>query len=126
MDIHEPGDFAVPVPTLPLGVVEFDGLPRCSWNTRAVTLTNEAGDDVAKGVIQNVDTDFVWDLNGEPLGEDRVAVQIAQSLNEEEAPSVWMWSIHSWHIKRVILNGFTLYDHEQNHIYKMAVRASGR
>ena len=126
MDIHEPGDFAVPVPTLPPGVVEFDGLPRCSWNTRAVTLTNEAGDDVAKGVIQNVDTDFVWDLNGEPLGEDRVAVQIAQSLNEEEAPSVWMWSIHSWHIKRVILNGFTLYDHEQNHIYKMAVQASGR
>lgn len=126
MDIHGPDEFANPLPTLPPEVAACEGIPRSSWSTRPVILTNEQGAEVARGVCQNVDADSVVETNGRPLGDDRVAVQIAQSLCEAEVPSTWRWSIHSWDIKRVFLNGASLHDHHQTYLYNKAVYASGR
>jgi hypothetical protein len=126
MDLHGPDEFYNPPPTLPPGVAVCDGIPRAKWNTRCVTLRNEGGQDVAHGVCQNVDPELVIDMDGKPLGDDRVAVQIAESLCEEDVPSVWMWSMHSWDIKRVFLNGVSLYDHDQTHIYNTAMNASNQ
>ena len=126
MDLHGPDEFAVQVPTLPPDVAVCDAIPRSSWNTMNVALTNEAGDEVARGVCRSVDPDVVVDMDGKPLGDDRVAVQIAQSVCEAEVPSVWMWSIHSWNIKCVLLNGARLYDHHHRSMYNAAIRASQR
>ena len=58
-----------------------------------------------------------------PLGNDRVAIQIAESLVEDEVTSEWMFSMRAWHIHRVFLNGASLYDHDQQHIYNATVQA---
>jgi len=70
MDLHGPEDFANPVPTLPPNVVECDGIPRTKWVTKCVTLTNQKGMDIAKGVCQNMDPELVIDIDGKPLGDD--------------------------------------------------------
>ena len=66
------------------------------------------------------------DTNGRPIGDDHVAVQIAETLKEEEVPSGWMWSMHSWPIKRVFLNGASLYDHDQTDMYRRAMNAQNQ
>jgi hypothetical protein len=86
-----------------------------------VTLTNESGVDVARGICHCVNANLVIDSNGMPLDNDCVAVQIAESLVEDEVPSEWMFSMRAWHIHRVFLNGASLYDHDQRHIYNTAV-----
>ena len=55
-----------------------------------------------------------------------MAIHIAESLCETEVPSSWLWSMHSWHIKHVFLNGVSLHDHDQTDIYKKAMIARGR
>jgi hypothetical protein len=77
-----------------------------------VTLTNESRVDVACGICHSVKTELVVDSDSMPLGNDRVAVQIAESLLEEDVPSEWMFSMRVWHICRVFLNGASLYDHD--------------
>ena len=89
-----------------------------------MTLTNEAGTEVARGICHNEDVDLVIDTNGEPLGDNRVAIHIAESLCEAEVPSEWMWSMHFWPISRVYLNGATMYDHKQTHLYRAALNKS--
>ena len=89
-------------------------------------MRNEVGDEVAKGVCPSVDADLVIDMDGKPLGEDHVAIQIAEFFCEAEMPSSWMWSMHSWHIKHMYLNGASLYDHHQTDIYNSLVNASSR
>ena len=84
---HTPEDFSTSVPTLPEGVAECDGIPRAKWNTMPVIIRNDAGNDVANAICLNVDPELIIDTDGEPLGDDRVAVQIAESLCEEEVPS---------------------------------------
>ena len=91
-----------------------------------MTLTNESGMDVARGICHNINPDLVIDNDGMPLGNDRVAVQIAKSLVEDEVPSEWMFSMKAWHIRRVFLNGASLYDHDQRHIYNAAVQVLNR
>jgi hypothetical protein len=76
---------------------------------------------VAKDICHSVSAELVIDSDGLPLGNDRVAVQIAESLLEEEVPSEWMFSMRAWHIRRVFLNSISLYDHDQRHIYNAAV-----
>jgi hypothetical protein len=88
-----------------------------------VTLTNESGVDVACGICHNVKAELVVDSDGMPLSNDRIAVQIAESLLEEDVPSEWMFSMRAWNIRRVFLNGASLYDHDQQHIYKAAIQA---
>jgi hypothetical protein len=58
-----------------------------------------------------------------PLVNDHVAVQIAESLMEDEVPSEWMFSMRAWHIRRVFLIGASLYDHDQRHIYNATIQA---
>jgi hypothetical protein len=113
--------FPVLSPVLPEGVAQCEGFGRPSWITKCVTLTNESGVDVARGICHYVNADLVIDSDGMPLGNDRVAVQIAESLVEDEVSYEWMFSMKAWHIRRVFLNGASLYDHDQRHIYNAAV-----
>ena len=126
MDSGEPSSSRGRRPTLLEGVRACEGIPRESWNTRVVILTNEAGEDVARAICQSVDASVVVDTNGRPIGDDHVAVQIAETLKEEEVPSGWMWSMHSWPIKRVFLNGASLHDHDQTDMYRKAVNAQNQ
>ena len=123
MDVHRPDEFVNPMPMLPPGITVCDGIPRSKWHPRNVLLRNEAGEDFANEVCRNVDPDLVIDMDEKPLGDDQVAVQIAESLCEKEVPCAWMWSMHSLHIKQVFINGVNLYDHNQTNIYNMAVNA---
>ena len=95
MDSGEPSSSRGQRPTLPEGVRACEGIPRESWNTRVVILTNEAGEDVARAICRSVDASVVVDTNGRPIGDNHVAVQIAKTLKEKEVPSGWMWSMHS-------------------------------
>ena len=103
-------DFRPPV--LPAGVAECEGFRRSSWVSKRVTLTNEDGDYVAKGVCQSVDSSVVLETDGRPLGSEVVCVQIAESLLETEIPFGWIYSLCAWPIKRVLLNGASLHDHD--------------
>jgi hypothetical protein len=85
-----------------------------------------SGLDVALGICHCVNVDLIIDSDGMPLGNDRVVVQIAESLVEDEVSSEWMFSMRAWHIRRIFLNGASLYDHDQQHIYNAAVQALNR
>jgi hypothetical protein len=126
MDFIPGCDFSDPCPVLPKGVAQCEGFGRPSWITKCVTLTNESGVDVAWGICHSVKADLVIDNDGMPLSNDHVAVQIAESLLEDEIPSEWMFSMRAWHIRRVFLNGTNLYDHDQRHIYNAEVQALNR
>ena len=93
---------------------------------KAMTLTNESKVDVACGICHNVKAELVVDSDGMPLSDDRIAVQIAESLLEKDVPSKWMFSMKAWHIHRMFLNGASLYDHDQRYIYKATVHAMNR
>jgi len=80
MDMHGLDDFVVSIPTLPPGVAHCDGIARSSWISKAVTLRNEAGEDVANGICRSAKLEHVINEDGTPLSVDRVAVQIAESL----------------------------------------------
>jgi hypothetical protein len=68
--------------------------------------------DVAWRICHNVSAELVIDNDGMPLDNDRVAVQIAELLQEEDVPSEWISSMKAWYISRVFLNGASLYDHD--------------
>jgi hypothetical protein len=63
-------------------------------------------------VIMSVRTSL-FNSDGLSQGDDCVAVQIVESLREEDVPSKWMFSMKAWHIHRVFLNNANLYDHDQ-------------
>jgi hypothetical protein len=77
MDFIPGSDFTDPRPVLPEGVAQCEGFGRPSWITKCVTLTNESGVDVARVICHCVNADLVIDSDGMPLGNDRVADQIA-------------------------------------------------
>jgi hypothetical protein len=126
MDFIPGCDFIDPRLVLPEGVAQCEGFGGPSWINKCVILTNESSVDVAWGICYSVKADLVIDSNGMPLDNGRVAVQIAESLVEDEVPSEWMFSMRAWHIHRVVLNGASLYDHDQRHIYNAAVQALNR
>ena len=111
-------DAGVCVP--PKGIVQFEGIPRMSWMIKCVALQNDAGIIVGKGICHNVDSALIIDSDNQPLGDDRVAVQIAESLSERDVPSNWVSQLIAWHISRVFLNGASLYDHEQMHLFRVS------
>ena len=123
MDFHGPDKFVTPAPMLPVGVQVCDGIPRAKWVSQPVTLRSEDGVDLARGIYQNIDPDLIIEVDGKPLGDDRIAVQIAESLNEELFSSANMWSLRSWHIKHVFLHN-DLFDHDQSNIYNVATNSS--
>ena len=55
--------------------------------TKCIALHNDAGVVVGKGICHNVDSDLIIDSDNQPLGDDRVAIQIAESLLEHNIPS---------------------------------------
>ena len=55
------------MPTSPEGVRACEGIPRESWSTRVVILTNEAGEDVARAICRSVDASVVVDTNGRSI-----------------------------------------------------------
>jgi len=112
MDIHGPNEFANLVPILPRSVAIYDRIPRAKWNTKCVTLREENGNEVANGIYWSIDASLVINIDGRLLGDDQVAIQIVESLCEEVVLFVWMWSMYFWYIKRVFLNGVSLYDHD--------------
>jgi hypothetical protein len=112
MDFISGCDFTNPRPVLPEDVAQCEGFGRPNWITKCVTLTNESGVDVARGICHSVKADLVVDSDGLPLNNDHVVVQIAESLVEDEVPSEWMFSMRAWNIRRVFLNGASLYDHD--------------
>ena len=114
-------DFTNPCPVLPEGVAQCKGFGQPSWITKCVTLMNKSGVDVAQGICHSINADLVIDNNGMPLDNDRVAVQIVESLVEDKVPLEWMLSMKAWHIRRVFLNRASLYDYDQWHIYNVPV-----
>ena len=74
MDNEEPSSSRGQRPILPEGVRACEVIPRESWITRVVILTNEAGEDVARAICRSVDASVVVDTNGRPIGDDHVAV----------------------------------------------------
>ena len=113
MDFSLDPDFTIFHPIFPNGVAQCKGFGQVSWITKSVTLTNESRVEVACGICQIVKAELVVDNNGMPLGNDCAAIQIAESLLEEDVLSEWMFSMIAWHIHRVFLNGASLYDHDQ-------------
>ena len=91
MDFNPDPDFSVSHPIIPDRVVQYKGFGQASWITKAVTLTNESGEDVACGICHSVKAKLVVDNDGMPLDNDNVAVQIAESLLEEDVLSEWMF-----------------------------------
>ena len=123
---NDDGNVANPgVREAPEGVVQCEGIPRKSWMTKCVALQNDAG-VVGKGICHNVDSSLIIDSDNQPLGDDRVTVQIAESLSEHDVPSNWVFQLRAWHISRVFLNGASLYNHEQMHLFKVSSGASRR
>ena len=107
----------------PEGVVQCKGIPRKSWMTKCIALKNDAV-VVDKGICHNVDSALIIDSNNQPLGDDRVAVQIAKSLSEHDLPSNWVFQLRAWHISRVFFNGASLHNHEQMHLFNVSSGAS--
>jgi hypothetical protein len=63
MDFIPGCDFIDPRLVLPKGVAQCKGFGRPSWITKYVTLTNESGVDVARGICHSIKADLVIDSN---------------------------------------------------------------
>jgi hypothetical protein len=87
MDFIPGCDFNVPHSMLLDGVAECEGYGRPFGIIKCIILTNESGVDVTREICHSVNTDLVINNNGMSLGNDRVAIQIAESLLEEDVPS---------------------------------------
>ena len=85
-------------PTLPPGVAACEGISRSSWFSKRVILRISSGADVGIGLCQSVDSGFVPETGGRPLGDDHVAILIAQTLDEDEIPLNWMFTLRAWPI----------------------------
>ena len=77
-------------------IVKFLSVP--PRTQRPSLLQMNPGENVARGICHSVDADLVIDTDRWPLGNDRVAILIAESLCEAKVSSLWMWSMRSWHI----------------------------
>ena len=104
----------------PKGVVQCKGIPRKSWMTKCVALQNDAGVVVGEGICHNVDSTLIIDSDNQPLRNDHVAVQIAESLSKHDISSNWVFQLRAWHISHVFLNGASLYNHEQMHLFNVS------
>ena len=91
MDFSLDLNFSVSYHVLLNGVTQCEDFGWASWITKAVTLTNESGVDIAHGICHSVKVELVVDNDGMPLDNDHVIVQIAESLLEEDVLSEWMF-----------------------------------
>ena len=88
--------------------------------TKCVALQNDATVIVGKGIYHNVDLALIIDSDSQPLGDDCVAIQITESLSKHDVPSNWVFQLRTWHISQFFLNGASLYDHEQMHLFNVS------
>ena len=72
-----------------------------------VTFKNTLGVDVGIGLCQSVDSKFVPETGGRPLGDDHVAILIAKPLNEDDIPLNWMFAFRAWLIRQVFLGNMS-------------------
>jgi hypothetical protein len=86
MDFITGCDFNVPHPVRLDGIAQYKGYGQLTWITKCIILKNESWVDVVRDICHNVSADFVIDNDDMPLGNDHVAIQIAESLVEEEVP----------------------------------------
>jgi hypothetical protein len=98
------GNFMFVHRTLPNGTAQCEGFGQPTWITKSVTLSNDTWHDVAKGIYHSVNANFVVYSDGQPLDNDQVAIQIADSLSKEDLPLEWMFFMRVWHIVQVFLN----------------------
>ena len=92
--------------------------------TKCIALRNEACVVIGKGICHNVSLDLAIDSDNQPLGDDHVAIQIAESLSDHDVPFDWLFQLRSWHINYVFLNGASLYNHEQMNLFNLAALAA--
>jgi len=63
------------LPTLPPNVAACIGYPLSSWFIQVVTLTNEDGEELPKGICHNADAHLVIDMDRiQPLGDNCTAI----------------------------------------------------
>ena len=65
---------------MPEEIAQCEGIPRKSWMTKCVALMNDVGVVVGKGICHNLNSDLIIDSDNQPLRDDRVAIQIVDSL----------------------------------------------
>ena len=111
------------VHTFPKGVAQCEGIHRKSWMTNCVSLKNEVSVVVCEGIFHKVCSDLIINSDNQPLGDDLVAIQIAESLSEHNISSKWLFQLRSWHISCIFLNGASLYDHEQMNLFNLTLVA---
>ena len=93
--------------------------------TKCVALQNDAGIIVGKGICHNVDSILIIDSDNQPLEDDLVAIQIAESLSQYDISSNW-FQLRAWHISNIFLNSASLHDHEKMHLFNVSSGASCR
>ena len=64
METDSANEFGLVIPTLAPGVSHCEGMAPATWNTKAVTLTNEARVDVAEGICHSVDANLLTHIDG--------------------------------------------------------------
>ena len=92
-------------------------------STKCIALQNDAGVVVGKGICHNVDLALIIDSDNQSLGDDHGTIQIAESLSKYNVPSDWVFQLRAWHISPIFLNGASLYDHEQMHLFSVSLGA---
>ena len=55
--------------------------------TKCVALMNNGGVVVGKGICHNVNSNLIIDRDNQPLEDDHVVLQIAESLSKHDIPS---------------------------------------
>ena len=97
---------------------EFLVIPSRLWVGKTVSLHNGSGVYIAKGLVQNLQSNAIVGLVS-PLGDSQVFVQVSRTFVEEEASDEWRYSFKSWPIQQVFLEGVSLFHHSERNIYNM-------
>ena len=99
-------------------------MPSHLWTTKCVSLYNENGDVVGKGISHSIKSDLVVRNNG-PLSDTHVVVEISKSLKVDEFPNNWRYSIRAWRITHVFYNRASLFNHERRHKFNTCGLSQG-
>lgn len=89
------------------------GVERREWKNLNVVLLDDSGLAVAEGVCRN--SDEMDCVDSTRLGLDHVGVLIFLSLSPNVVPPSWRFSLRRWHIRWVLYEGVSLYDHQRKH-----------
>ena len=82
----------------PKGMAQCEEFSQFTQITKFVALTNETRHVKAKEIYHIISAKLDEDCDKRTVGDDRIAIQIAELLCEEDIPSDWMFSMRAWHI----------------------------